>query len=75
HCHRKPPSSDAIRDSLARLEVRRLIHRAADRYLGDGKLQAAFMNECQNCRDTIEEIDILQRLVTQIDSEEIDDKA
>jgi hypothetical protein len=63
HLHRQPPSQEAIRECLARLEARRLITLVGDRYRGDSKLQKAFLNECQNCQDTIEEIDILSRLI------------
>lgn len=67
HCHRKPPSNDEIGESLLRLAARRLIYQTGDRYVSDPKLQAAFMNQCQNSRDTVEEIEILRRLIATMD--------
>lgn len=63
HRRREPPSPDAIRESLSRLEERQLIFLREGRYWGNEDLQTAFLRECRNCRDTIEEVDVLRRLL------------
>jgi hypothetical protein len=61
--HRHPPTADAIRESLARLKAEGVIVLQGDRYQGEAGLQRAFLHQCRNCRDTIEEVEILRRLL------------
>lgn len=63
--HRQEPSADEIRASVARLIAAELIVQQGNQYFGTPQVQAAFLNECRNCSDTIEEFDVLNRIITQ----------
>jgi hypothetical protein len=63
--HRQRPTADQIHDSLTRLMDAGLIVESGNQYVGAPQVQAAFLEECRNCRDTIEEFDILNRIIAQ----------
>ena len=65
HAHHQV-TPDQLRESLNRLLAASLIVQRDNAYFGSEVLQAAFLNECRNCRDTIEEFDILTRIIVQI---------
>lgn len=64
--HRPSLGEIEIRESLDRLLDAGLIVQANDNYLASADLQSAFLAECRNCRDTIEEFDILCRITQPI---------
>ena len=43
-----------------------LIEQRDNTYFGSQELQSAFLNQCRNCRDTVEEFDVLTRIIAQI---------
>jgi hypothetical protein len=57
---------DQLQESLERLLNKSLIVRRDGEYVASNELQAAFLDECRNCRDTIEEFDILTRIIAQL---------
>jgi hypothetical protein len=61
--HRQRPTTEQIRDSLSRLVDAELIMQRGNQYVGVPQVQAAFLDECRNCCDTIEEFDILNRII------------
>ena len=63
--HRQRSTADQIRESLARLMDAELIVLRGNQYVGTPQVQAAFLDECRNCCDTIEEFDILNRIIAQ----------
>ena len=61
--HRQHTTADQIRDSLTRLIDAELIVQRGNLYFGAPHVQAAFLDECRNCCDTIEEFDVLDRIL------------
>lgn len=60
---RDTPSVDAIRDSLSRLSAAGFVEQRDQRFHAAPSLIAAFTNAARNCRDTLEERDILYRII------------
>ena len=58
-----PCSRDQIRESLWRLEAKGLITCDGLRYHAEPSMQSRFLEACRNCRDTLEENQILHRLL------------
>lgn len=52
-----------IRAAVTRLIQAGHVVQRQDKYFGSDGLHQAFLDECRNCRDTIEEFDILSRIV------------
>ena len=63
--HRQHRTPDQIRESLARLMGAALVVQQGNQYFGAPEVQAAFFDECRNCSDTIEEFDVLNRIIAQ----------
>ena len=61
--HRQHPTAEQIRESLARLLDAELIVQRGNQFVGAPQVQAAFLDECKNCCDTIEEFDVLDRIL------------
>jgi hypothetical protein len=63
---RSPPSVDEIQKSISRLMVAGYVYQQGKQYFGAPELQNAFFEEVRNCRDTVEEFDVLQRVLDRI---------
>src|SRR5687768_8384219 len=63
--HRQHPTAEQVSESLNRLLDAALIMRQVDHYVGTPQVQAAFLEACRNCCDTIEEFDVLNKIVAQ----------
>lgn len=63
--HRKPATEDQMRESITRLIGIGIIVQQGPHYVGKPNIQAAFLNEVRNCRDTIEEFSVLTRVLEQ----------
>jgi hypothetical protein len=63
--HRKPPTAEQVGQSISRLLAAGLVTQQGNHYLSAPHIQAAFFNEVRNCRDTVEEFDVLNRVLAQ----------
>lgn len=62
--HRWPGTTpDQIRDAITHLVSLGFITERGGKYFASAELQAAFINDCRNCSDTIEEFDILRQIL------------
>ncbi|MGE0755869.1 MAG: hypothetical protein AB7F89_11430 [Pirellulaceae bacterium] len=64
--HRRPPSAQEIRESIDRLVTAGLAVQQGNQFFGTPELQNAFFEEVRNCRDTMEEYDVLNRVLAKV---------
>lgn len=60
---RKEPRREEALESLNRLVAAELIVQQGNQYFGTPEVQSAFLDECRNCRDTMEEFNVLNRII------------
>jgi hypothetical protein len=63
---RKPATIDEMRESVARLVAAGYVKQQGSRYYGAPEIQTAFLDEVRNCRDTIEEFDVLKGVMDRV---------
>lgn len=62
--HHSPNINQAeIDEIIQRLAEAGLVTQRDGKYFSSDELQQAFLDECRNCRDTVEEFDILCRII------------
>lgn len=61
--HHDGTSMDMVQQSIARLLEAGHIVQQGEKYVSSGSLQKSFLSECRNCRDTVEEFDVLSRIL------------
>jgi hypothetical protein len=64
--HRNPPTAQQIDESLARLKATGFIVQRGNHYFSVPEIQSAFFSEVRNCRDTVEELDVLDRVLARL---------